>query len=196
MKKAAVDKAASLSKTMNKLTEKLDIAEELEVQGDDIIEFIEAKQEDISLYTDPVNPAEIINLETLVTDFKFVRETLRENTQNGRRVLNSITLELLESDSDKRASLIMSFAELNRAVADNMKLYIQSYKEISATLLNMNKIKHAELGGPKSVHNTLNINGAEAISTVDLIQRLASGGDNAETKETKQSKQSKQTKRK
>ena len=169
--KGLKDKSESLAEKMNKLTEKLELSEQLEVQGDDIIEFIEEKTQDIDLYKEDISPAEILNLENMVSDFKFVRETLRENTENGRRVLNAVTLDLLDSDDDKRASLIMSFAELNKAVADNMKLYIGSYKEISTVLLNINKIKQAEIGGPTSVTNNLNIT-TEAISTVDLINRL------------------------
>lgn len=165
------EKSETLADKMNKITSKfienLDIAEEIEISGNDIINFVEEKTQDITLYNDNVPVYEIINLENMVDDFKFVRETLKENTENGRRVLNSITLDLLNSDDDKRASLIMSFAELNRAVADNIKLYIQSYKEISTVLLNLDKIKKEEQ--PKVVNNTLNL---APISTVDLIQQL------------------------
>lgn len=174
------EKSESLAERMNKLTSKftenLDTAEEMQLTGNDIIEYVTEKTQDIQLYSDDISTAELINLQNMVDDFKFVRETLRENTENGRRVLNAITLDLLDSDDDKRASLILSFAELNRAVADNMKLYIQSYKEISTTLLNLDKIKKSErLDGPKTINNTLNINNPEVISTVDLIKRLSEG---------------------
>lgn len=170
-------KADSLAAKMNRITEKfemnLDAAEELEITGDDIIEFVEEKTQDIKLYSEDVNASEIINLNNMVEDFKYIRETLKENTENGRRVLNSITLDLLDGDDDKRASLIMSFAELNKAVAENMKLYINSYKEISTILLNLDKIKKQEkLDGPKTINNTVNINSTEAISTADLIKQL------------------------
>jgi hypothetical protein len=67
----------------------------------------------------------------------------------------------------------MSFAELNKAIADNMKLYIQGYKEISNVLLNLDKIQKAEKDEkPQTINNTLNINSTETISTVDLIKRL------------------------
>lgn len=166
-------KAESLAQKMNKLTEKLELSEELIIDADDIVEFVEEKTQDVKLYEENSIPAtEIIRLETLVQDFKFVRETLKENTENGRRVLNSVTLALLDSDDDKRASLIMSFAELNKSVADNMKLYIGSYKEISNVLLNLDKIKHQEDTNPKTVNNTLNINTTESINTVDLIKKL------------------------
>lgn len=171
------DRSESLASKMNKLTEKftenIELAEEMEVTGDDIIEFVEEKTQDITLFQDDLLPTEIVNLENMVEDFKFVRETLRENTENGRRVLNAVTLELLDTDDDKRSSLILSFAELNKAVADNMKLYMQSYKDISNVLLNIDKIKkNQQLEGPKTINNTLNVNTTEAVSTTDLIKQL------------------------
>ena len=175
------DKSESLAAKMNKLTEKfsenLETADEMVITGDDIVDMVEEKTQDIKLYSESQNMAEVINLDNMVNDFKFVRETLKENTENGRRVLNSVTLDLLDTDDDKRASLIMSFAELNKAVADNMKLYVQSYKEISNVLLNIGKIKKAQIGeDPKTVNNTLNINNHDVVSTADLIKQL-SGND-------------------
>jgi len=172
------DKSESLAAKMNKLTEKftenLDTAEEMTIVGDDIVDFVEEKTQDIELYSENFPASEVISLTTMVDDFKYVRETLKENTDNGRRVLNSVTLDLLDSDDDKRASLIMSFAELNKSIADNMKLYVSSYKEISNVLLNLDKIRKAQIAeGPQTVNNTLNVNTTEAISTVDLIKKLS-----------------------
>jgi hypothetical protein len=172
------DKSQSLAEKMNRLTEKftenMDTANEMVLTGDDIIDYVEEKTQDIKLYAGAeIMAAEIINLNNMVEDFKYVRETLKENTDNGRRVLNSITLDLLDSDDDKRAGLVMSFAELNTAIANNMKLYMLAYKEISNVLLNLDKIKKAEKAeNPQTINNTLNINSTETISTVDLIKRL------------------------
>jgi hypothetical protein len=176
------DKSESLAEKMNKLTakfsENIDTAEDMTIVGEDIIDHIEEKTQEIELFSEDVNVSEIINLNNMVDDFKFVRETLKENTQNGRRVLNSVTLDLLDSDDDKRASLILSFAELNKAVADNMKLYIGAYKEISNVLLNIDKINKNKQNSPNTVNNTVNINSTESISTVDLIKKLK--GDSIE----------------
>jgi hypothetical protein len=168
------DKAESLAEKMNRLSEKFDLAEEMTITGDDIVDFVEEKTQDVDLYKEELTPTEIVNLVTMVDDFKFVRETLKETTENGRRVLNSVTLELLDSDDDKRASLILSFAELNKAVGDNMKLYMQSYKDISSVLLNIDKIKKSENENPKTINNTLNVTTSEPISTLDLIKKLKS----------------------
>lgn len=173
------DKADNLAEKMNKLTAQftsnLDTADEMTITGEDIVEFVEEKTQDIELYSESLPAEEIINLQNLVNDFQFVRETLKENTENGRRVLNSVTYDLLDSDDEKRASLIMSFAELNKAVADNMKLYIMSYKEISNVILNLDKLKNKE--GPKTVNNNLHLHGGEAVNTADLIKQLSGNND-------------------
>jgi Cu/Ag efflux protein CusF len=167
------DKADSLAQKMNKLTEKFDLAEEIEVQGDDIIEFIDEKTDKIELYEEKIAPTSIINLEIMTEDFKFIRETLKESIKNGRRVLNSVTIDLLESDDDKRAQLIMSFAELNKSISDNTKQYTAAYKDISTVLLNMDKIMaQQEPEGPKTVNNNNTLVVAEAVSTAELIKRM------------------------
>lgn len=173
------NKAESLAERMNKLTEKfaenIDTAQEMVITGDDIVEYVQEKTQDIKLYSEALPVAEIINLENMISDFQYVRETLKENADNGRRVLNAVTLDLLDTDDDKRASLILSFAELNKAVADNMKLYVYSYKEISTVLLNLDKIRRAEqFDNLKTVNNTTNnLNVTTAVSTTDLIRQLA-----------------------
>lgn len=168
-------KADSLAEKMNKLTEKFNLAEELIVDGSDIIEFVEEKTISTELYISEIDASTIINLSNMVNDFVYIRDTLKETTDNGRRVLNAVTLDLLDSDDDKRAALILSFAELNRAVGDNMKLYMQSYKDISTVLLNLDKIKKNEKEDKSkvSVTNNLNITNTETISTMDLIKRLS-----------------------
>jgi hypothetical protein len=168
------DKAETLAEKMNRLSEQFELAEELTITGDDIVEYVEEQTQDIELYKDNIPATQIVNLQTMVEDFKYIRETLRETTENGRRVLNSVTLDLLDSEDDKRAALIMSFAELNKAVGDNMKLYMQSYKEISTTLLNIDKIKKSQNENPKTVNNTLNVTTVDPISTTDLIKKLRS----------------------
>ena len=59
-------------------------------------------------------------------------------------------------------------------VGDNMKLYMQSYRDISNVLLNLDKIKKSqESKSPNSVtNNTLVIQ--EPKSTADLIKELGS----------------------
>jgi len=164
------DKSESLAEKMGKLTGKfsdsIEVSEEIVDIGSDLIEYVDGKTKDI------VITSEIINLKNMVIDFKYVRETLKQNTISGRIVLNAITLDLLNSKDTKRASLIMSFTELNKAVAENMKLYINSYKEISSVLLNLNKMKddnYPRKGKEKIINTT------EIISTAELIKKLNKG---------------------
>ena len=172
MSDALKEKANSLAERMNRLTEKLELSEELLVQGDDIVEYVEGNTKTIELYQNP-SYADIMNLHIMTEDFKYVRETLREVTDNARRVQNSITLELLDTDSEQRAALVVSFAELSKAITDAQKLYVDSYKQMSTTLLNLDKIKKADQS-PTNVTNNLHIHGTETVSTIDLIAKLQS----------------------
>lgn len=185
LKKKSDKLALRMNKITDEFTKNLDISDDLDVQGDDIIEYVEEKTQDIVLFEEDSKDSKdsekamsnalatrIINLTNMVEDFKYVRDTLRENTDNGRRILNSVTLDLLDSDEDTRASLVQAFAELNNGIALNMKLYISSYKEISTVLLNLDKIKKEEAKNPTTVNNTLNINASEAVSTFELIKKM------------------------
>ena len=122
---------------------------------------------------------DLINLQNMVSDFVYIRDTLKENTENGKKLINSISLSILDVDMENSAELISAFSELNRTLTENMKLYISSYKELSNIILNLNKVKE-----PKQVtNNHLNIstvNNIEnsdqvpisAISTADLLEQL------------------------
>lgn len=158
-------KAESLANKMNELTEKFNLSDELTTTGKDLEEVLSDKA-NIDLYEDPEI---VVNLEVMLADFKYIRESLKETTDNGRKVLNSLTFDLLSNDEETRAGLITSFAELNRAVGDNMKLYMQSYKDITTVLLNLQKAKPKNT--PDTVNNTLII--SEPISTADLIKKLS-----------------------
>lgn len=163
-------KAESLADKMNALTEKFNLSEEMITTGTELESYVEEKTQTIILAEDDeLSIADVVNLETMVQDFKYVRESLKETTNNGRRVLQSVTLDLLSEDDDSRASLITSFAELNRAVADNMKLYMQSYKDISTVILNLDKIKKA--AQPNTVNNNLIVSSQK--NTADLIKELS-----------------------
>lgn len=165
-------KAETLADKMKKITEKfsdnLDTADEMVLTGDDVLNSVEQNTKNPELYKESTT-TEIINLDNMVSDFRYVRETLRENTDNGRRILNIITLDLLSEDADKdRIELINSFAELNKAIAENMKLYIVAYKEISKTLLNIDNLKKVEKS-PKDITPET----GQTVSTVDLIKQLS-----------------------
>lgn len=189
------DKANALAKKMNELTQKFDLSSEMVISGDDIIEDVKKKTDIIDLSSDKpkIIPTidveieqefntslvlELVNLKAMVEDFEYIRETLKETTDNGRSVLNKVTIDLLDSDEDGRASLILSFAELNAAVGKNMQLYMESYKNISVVLGNVDKIIKNTNGtksgsGTSVVNNTqVNITSTEAVSTAELLNRM------------------------
>lgn len=187
------DKANALANKMNELTSKFNLSEEMVLAGDDIIEDVKKKTDIIDLSSKKpslknvveaeIEPEfnttlvlELINLQAMTEDFQYIRETLKETTDNGRRVLEKVTIDLLDSDEEQRASLIMSFAELNAAVGKNMSLYMDSYKQISNVLVNLDKIiKNVNSTKPiTSVTNNtqVNINSTEQISTAELLNKM------------------------
>ena len=186
------DKANALANKLNKLTEKFNLSNEMVLSGDDIIEDVKKKTDLIELNSgvpklnetidveieQEFNTSlvlELVNLKAMVEDFEYIRETLKETTDNGRRVLNKVTIDLLDSDEDQRASLILSFAELNSAVGKNMSLYMDSYKQISNVLVNLDKIiKNVNKTKPANVVNNtqVNISSTEQISTAELLNKM------------------------
>lgn len=168
-------KAETMAEKMNKLTQSLDLSEDLLVEGDDIVEYVEEKTKDITI-ADERSYADIMNLKVMTEDFQFVRSTLKEVTENARRVQNAITMELLGEDSEGQASLIVSFSELSKAITDAQKLYVLSYKEMSTTLLNLDKIKKAEKHEKgneiPSGGNHVHFHSAEPLSPVEVLERL------------------------
>ena len=170
------DKADSLSTKMNKLSEKFDLSEELIVTSGEVEEYVKAKTQDIEIFKERVPQVEVINLQIMVDDFSYIRETLKQSTENGRRVLNIVTLDILDTDIDdeKRTDLISSFAEINTAVCNNVKLYMMAYKEISIALLNIDKYKKQNLDEGentegKTVNNTIIVNTSDLIKTLKKI---------------------------
>jgi len=164
--------AAKLGKITEIMAPVLDAAEEMDPIGDDIDEIVKVQTSNIPQSEISADVAsEIINLNNMVADFKFVRDSLKENTLNGRRILNLVTIELLENDKLKSDNLITSFAELNKAIVENMKMYMNAYREISNVLLNITKIKVTE-GTKGDGHHDLSKD-SEAISTLELIKNLS-----------------------
>ena len=181
------DKANALANKLNELTEKFNLSEEMVLEGEDIIEDVKKKTDIIDLKTSTIKTdltiepefnsslvLELVNLQAMVEDFQYIRETLKETTDNGRRVLEKVIIDLLDSEDEQRASLIMSFAELNSAVGKNMSLYMDSYKQISNVLVNLDKIiKNVNKNSPSVVNNTqVNISSTEPINTAELLNKM------------------------
>ena len=116
--------------------------------------------------------ADVVDVQAMIEDFCYMRAMLRETTQNSRRVLESVTEELVLSEGESRALLVSAYSELNKAQIESVKLFMQSYKEISTILVNLTKINQSNT--PHTVHttNVLSIEDQSHVSTADIINRL------------------------
>lgn len=187
------NRADALAQKMNKLTDTLmsniQTAEELHITGTEVIESVEEKTEDVDLYASDINPLELLNLENLLEDFKYIRDSLREVSDNARKILSQTACQIQEGNGDlgddpvDPTDLINSYAILNKALTDNMKMYVQAYKEISNIILNIDKVKNSNAvknaevkSGVNNVNNTqININvqdEVKPISTQEILKQL------------------------
>ena len=183
-KNLSVERAEALSKKMNKITEKLkenlDIADDLDIQADDIIDYVGSSVSELPNNVENLpqeNYLDLINLNILLEDFAYIRNTLKTNSDNGQKIVNVITTDIMASGPEELAEKIAAYSELNRSLTDSMKLFIQAYKDISSIILNLEKVKQ----GLSKTENNLNINnfGAdqEQIQTVvkttaEIIEKL------------------------
>lgn len=191
-----LEKFEHLNNKMNKITQELtknveiseDIlttTEELEsylvtpktpapIEGQLITSDSDNPEEPVSKALAPVTEiaADVVDVQAMIEDFCYMRAMLRETTQNSRRVLESVTEELVLSEGESRALLVSAYSELNKAQIESVKLFMQSYKEISTILVNLTKINQSNT--PHTVHttNVLNIEDQAHISSADIINRL------------------------
>lgn len=113
----------------------------------------------------------ILNMDSMLEDFQFMRARLRETTDISRKVLNSVTQELLYSDGESRAGLVVAFSELNKAQLEGIKLFMLSYKEVSTILANVAKLQVSSNSRDVYTTNVMNIE-ASALTSADIINRL------------------------
>lgn len=188
-----IEKFEHLTNKMNKITQELtknveiseDIlttTEELEsylvapnpapIEGQLITSGESAEPETKALAPVTEIAADVVDVQAMIEDFCYMRAMLRETTQNSRRVLESVTEELVLSEGESRALLVSAYSELNKAQIESVKLFMQSYKEISTILVNLTKINQSNT--PHTVHttNVLNIEDQSHISSADIINRL------------------------
>lgn len=184
-----IAKAETLSSKLNKISEKfaekLDNAEDLIVVADDLsIDTGKVVQEIKALPTSDVQfnldlLPQILNLENMMQDVKYIRQTLRENTEIGRKLLNVISAEI-EFEPD--AELLASYSQLSCTLTENMRLFLNVYRDISHILINIAKLTQQQT--PKNVQvNNIQINSDDNYkiqSTAELIKQLSELGNNDE----------------
>nr|DAV24238.1 MAG TPA: Terminase DNA packaging enzyme small [Caudoviricetes sp.] len=190
-----LEKFEQLNNKMNKITQELtknvEISEDILTTTEELESYLVAPKtapiegqlitgdsdnadEPVSKALAPVTEiaADVVDVQAMIEDFCYMRAMLRETTQNSRRVLESVTEELVLSEGESRALLVSAYSELNKAQIESVKLFMQSYKEISTILVNLTKINQSNT--PHTVHttNVLNIEDQSHISSADIINRL------------------------
>ena len=165
----SIDGADSLKDKLNKisaaLADKIDTAQDITVKGDDVVKYMENG----GIAEHPDNYLDAFNVQSLLQDFAFIRETLRDNANCGKALLSSLTTDISIMEPDELAQLVNSFAELNRSITDNLKLYIHAYKELSNMVINLQRgnSSHKSDGQEQSAV-TNNI----IMSTSDILNRI------------------------
>lgn len=182
-----IAKAETLSNKLNKISEKfaekLNNAEDLIVVADDLnIDTGKVIQEIKDLPTNDYQfnldlLPQILNLENMMADVKYIRKTLHENTEIGRKLLNVISAEI-EFEPD--AELLMSYSQLSATLTENMRLFLSCYKDISNILINISKLTQQQ--APKNLQvNNIQINSEDTYkvqNTAELIKQLSELGNN------------------
>jgi len=171
-------KAEKLAEKMNNITNsfigKADVIDDMNVESEELeslVGEVVSTDEDKSL----LSPSQALNLNMLVEDFKYVRNTLKTNADEGRRIISNVTLSILSFDEDTsladKAMLISAFADVNKSVAVNMDLYLKTYKEISTILVQLDKINDTQ----DKINGVDNSDRPEKeINTTDIIKQLNS----------------------
>lgn len=172
-----------LSNRMNKITEKfaqkVKNAEELILCGDELEETANTVLTDVKNlpaddkeYHFDINLLpQILNLENMMTDVRYIRETLKENSDIGRKLLKMLAEDLaFEPD----AEMLASYSQLSSTITENMRLFLQCYRDISHILLNISKLTKQE--APNTIINNVTIeseSNTKIKNTAELIKQLS-----------------------
>lgn len=181
-----LEKFESINNRMNKITEELHknigFSEELLTTTDELADILTTPEvitagevsDNTSTELQPINElaATVVDAGAMLEDFSYMRQRLRETTENNKRVLESVTEELIHSDGESRAGLVMAYSELNKAQLDGMRLFMQSYKEISTILVNLAKVQNSGTPNNSYTTNVLSIEGSENVNVSDIVKRL------------------------
>lgn len=166
------------NKITDKIAENLDVANDISVKGQDIVEYLENDGPTMPDGTSD-NYLEAFNVGALLQDFAFIRETLRTNANSGKELLGSLTADIEAIEPQDLAELVNSFAELNRSITDNLNMYIRAYKELSNIVINLQKAKNVT-GQKTSTSQQVN-NTAIVLSSGDIFKRIAESVNHDQT---------------
>ena len=169
--------ADKLNRITSSFTEQLDSAGDLMVMGDDLsgqaTDLIhEIRESDDKQYTFNLDLIpQILNLETMISDIRYIRETLQENCDLGKKLLKVMSQEL---EFEPNAELLASYSELSKTITENMKLYLSCYKDVSTILINISKLTQSQTQNKNVINNNITIESqAKVQNTAELIKQLA-----------------------
>lgn len=110
---------------------------------------------------------EILNLENMVKDVKYIRETLHDTIETGKAMLKTVAGEL---SFEMNPEMLAAFAQLSGVLTENMKLFLQCYKDMSNILININKLVQSQ----KTAEPEKQIaESADIVTTAELIKSLS-----------------------
>ena len=168
--------ANKLNKISEKFAEKISNAQDLIVAGDDLvldtnsvvneIESLPAYEFNLDLLP------QILNLENMMSDVKYIRESLKENTDLAMKLLKTISGEI---EFEPNAELLASYSQLSATLTENMKLFLACYKDVSNILINISKLvkNKNDKNDKKTTNITINTDSTEIKSTAELIKQLS-----------------------
>lgn len=160
----------TFAEQLNNANSLIVMGDELSGQATEIIQDIRSVPEKTYTFNLDLLP-QILNLETMVSDIKYIRETLQENCNLGKRLLNVISQEL---EFEPNAELLAAYSELSKTITENMKLYLACYKDVSTILINISKLTQSQNQTKNVVNNNITIESqAKVQNTADLIKQLA-----------------------
>lgn len=176
--------AEKLNKITSSFSDQLDNASSLIVMGDelsseatDVIQDIKAlpvTESSEKTYTFNLDLLpQILNLETMVSDISYIRTTLKKNCDLGQRLLLTMSQEL---EFEPNAELLASYSDLSKTITENMKLYLQCYKDVSNILINISKLVQSQNKESKEegkIVNNITIGDPKIQNTAELIKQLA-----------------------
>lgn len=154
-----IEQAHILANKLDKLNQFFDITQST---VDEITKEVETIEEPVIVLDDEDNS--IITLSLLKSDFHFIRQTLINNIENGKRVIDKISLEI-EVEEQSAGSVISAYAELVGIINSSLKLLSSSYKDIIDMNIKLNKMqKEEDSQGDKKGGDKTNIEGGVSIT--------------------------------
>jgi hypothetical protein len=160
------EQAELLANKLDKLNEFFDITTSTIDEINKEVQTIDSDDIDVFDESD-----DIITIPVLKKDFNFIRETLLQTVEDGKRVINKISLEL-DVGEGSPASIISAYAELVGTVNNSLKLLSSTYKDIvdiNNKLIEKKNKKQEIKGDINFTNNIISTSVADVLSAMKRI---------------------------